>query len=391
MWNYVIFAAAILMLSMGVGEYISAKTKGIFGSILVLSLIYLIGYQVGIIPDTTPVDTGIIAIAGNFGTLMIITNLGTMINLKQLINEYRTVAIAVVALVLMGSGFITIGSVLFGKEYALCAYPPVAGAAISAQMVVQAANEAGIPVLAGFAALLVSLQTFVAIPIAGVCLNKYAADVVKTGKLEKLVNSTSDKEEKFDFRVIKKWPEGFNTPNMMAGKVALVATLATVIGKATGIPGAVLALVLGVIFNELGFLDDNALQKAGYFNLCMLGLVAAILPSFAVLSISDIMSLIVPIVFFLLLGVVCLGLGGGLVGKFVFKYDFRLSAALGMCAMIGFPFTMILSNDVVNGMKLPEEQAQRMTDVILPKMVISGFVSVTVCSVIIASIVVPYI
>lgn len=61
MWNYVIFAAAILMLSMGVGEYISAKTKGIFGSILVLSLIYLIGYQVGIIPDTTPVDTGIIA------------------------------------------------------------------------------------------------------------------------------------------------------------------------------------------------------------------------------------------------------------------------------------------------------------------------------------------
>lgn len=135
---------------------------------------------------------------------MIITNLGTMINLKQLINEYRTVVIAVVALVLMGIGFITIGSVLFGKEYALCAYPPVAGAAISAQMVVQAANEAGIPVLAGFAALLVSLQTFVAIPIAGVCLNKYAADVVKTGKLEKLVNSTSDKEEKFDFRVIKK-------------------------------------------------------------------------------------------------------------------------------------------------------------------------------------------
>lgn len=241
------FCAAILMLSMGVGEYISAKTKGIFGSILVLSLIYLIGYQAGIIPDTTPVDTGIIAIAGNFGTLMIITNLGTMINLKQLINEYRAVVIAVVA------------------------------------------------------------------------------------------------------------------------------------------------LVLGVIFNELGFLDDNALQKAGYFNLCMLGLIAAILPSFAVLSISDIMSLIVPIVFFLLLGVICLGLGGGLVGKFVFKYDFRLSAALGMCAMIGFPFTMILSNDVVNGMKLPEEQAQRMTDVILPKMVISGFVSVTVCSVIIASLVVPYI
>ena len=392
MFSNTVFSIAFLMVVIGVGNYLSLKTKGVFGSVLLMSIVFIAGYQIGLIPKDVPGNTGIVAVAGSFSTMMIITNLGTMINLRRLIAEYKTVITAIIALAFMSFGFILVGVVFFDLNYAICAIPPIAGAIVAAQMIAEAAANAGMPTLGGFATLLCSLQTFVAIPVAAICLRKYA---LKAANGLDAVDSSNEafkaeaESKKTGSKLIKGWPEGLSNPDLMAGKVALVAFLGVILGGVTGIPAAVLVLVMGVLFTELGFLEESTLQKAGYFNFCMLALLASLLPSFASLSITDIINMIVPLLVFLLAGAFFLAIGGGLVGKLVFKLDFMLSAALGLCAMFGFPFTMTITNDVISSMGLDEARRKKLEDMIMPKMIISGFVSVTICSVLIAGILAP--
>lgn len=393
MWQYAIFSATLLLLVLGVGDYLSVKTKGIFGSILLMTLVYIVGYQTGLIPTTTPADTGLVQSCGNFAMLCIITNLGTMIDLKQFAREWKTVVVCLVSLVALGAGFVTVGSMVFGKDYALCALPAVAGAVPAAQMVSSAATNAGKPVLAGFATLICALQSFVGIPVSAICLNKAAQNYKKSDMFLHAAALTNGGEEDAPskLKIIKKWPNSLDSSYFITGKVLLVACLGVMLSTATGgkLPAAVVVLFFGTLFSEIGFLEHSALQKAGMANFCVLTLLASLLPTFATLSMQEILSLLVPLAFFLVLGAILLCIGGGLCGKFIFKEDFYLSMAYSLSAMFGFPTTMIITNDVIRGLQMNEEDSKRMNDYLMPKMIIAGFTSVTICSVAIAGFVLP--
>lgn len=75
----------------------------------------------------------------------------------------------------------------------------------------------------------------------------------------------------------------------------------------------------------------------------------------------------------------------------IFKMSPSLSAALGLSAMFGFPFSMLITEDVLHAMALPKEEEEKLRQLILPKMVIAGFATVSCASVMIAGIVAPLI
>jgi hypothetical protein len=59
--------------------------------------------------------------------------------------------------------------------------------------------------------------------------------------------------------------------------------------------------------------------------------------------------------------------------------------------MFGYPFSQLICEDVVREMHLPEDEAEKLLGIVLPQMVIAGFVTVTIASVFIAGIVAPMI
>jgi hypothetical protein len=175
-------------------------------------------------------------------------------------------------------------------------------------------------------------------------------------------------------------------------KLTIVMLLSTVITQATGnfIPATIVGLLLSVVMHSIGFLDRNILVSAGMYNMIIFLLSTMIISNYSSLNLEALLSMVGPLMFFLLLGVVTLFAGGAAVARLL-KMNWRLGAALGPTAMFGAPHTIFVTEEVARSMGLPDEERQKLQDILMPKMVIAGFISVSIAAVIIASVVVPLI
>lgn len=152
--------------------------------------------------------------------------------------------------------------------------------------------------------------------------------------------------------------------NFYLAKLAIVAALAGVVANWTVIPNSnptnyilnpnVAYLLFGLVFAHFGFLDRDLTSKTQSFGLLMLA-VCALVPASLNVSPQELLSLLLPIVGMLLLGAVGLGLGGLLCGK-ILRVDGWISFALGLCAMIGYPATQIISIEIAEGLDVEADQ-----------------------------------
>ena len=101
---------------------------------------------------------------------------------------------------------------------------------------------------------------------------------------------------------------------------------------------------------------------------------------------ADVAELAFPLLIAFLFGIVGIALFAGLTGKLL-GYSVPMSIAIGLTSLYGFPGTMILSQEAAKGAgETPEEVAAIEGD-ILPKMIIAGFSTVTITSVVVTSII----
>lgn len=391
MWTNPILSIAIYFLLYGIGSIISRKTKGIVIEALFLSIIYAIGFTTGLFPQDALNGTGIPAMMNAFGLMLIITNLGTSIELKRFVAEWRTVLICLIGLVVLGIMFFTLGSLLFGRYYALSAFPPISGGVVATSLVVSAAENAGMNSYGAFASLLCSLQSFGAVPIASVLMRKYCDNLVKE---EKYIPVAQEKDAKSwpSLKLIKRFPEALCSGPMITTRLLLVCIAGTALANATGgvLPAAVMVLILGIIFTEIGFLEKQTLAQAGYMEFLMPCLIMLIPNGFTGLTLSQFSSILLPSVFFVVFGAISLAIGGVIAGKLL-KVDWRLAASISLSAMYGYPLSEAIARSIVSQYDLPENAKENMLGLIMPQLIIAGFTTVTVASVVIAGFVVPLI
>lgn len=383
-----------------IGEYLSHLTKGNISSLMFASFIFLFGFWGGILPGDVTTKPGLAAAMSNFGVALLITNLGTLIDLEDLCREWKTALVALLGLGGIAIVAFTIGTMLFGREYALMAAPPIAGGTIAGILVQTAANEAGRPELAAFAILVLSFQKFFGMPIATLGLKKEVERKLKKGDFDR-DEVAKDGFKLPSMRIFPPTPKALNSSNMYLTKLALVATIANFAGLATRIPGDgpanywlnpnIAYLLFGLIFTRLGFLEKSSLQKSQSYGLSMLGLMLMLPGSLANVTPSGLLEMIVPLLgmlFFSSIGIVIIAV---IVGKMV-GYSPYISAAIACTCMFGYPGTEILSNEIANNIQdVTEEQRARALGYILPKMIVGGFVTVTIASVAFAGIIAPMI
>ena len=159
--------------------------------------------------------------------------MGTMIHIKQLMAQWKTVVVALVGLVGLALCSFTISSWLFGREWALCASAPISGGIIAGQMTSQAALDAGRADLAAFAMLVIGCQGFVGIPICNFFVRKYCNGIL-AGSIQMgeavVVKEDSQKKKLFDFG----WMSGDNT---IMFKMAIVGWLGYLVSwVCSGVP-----------------------------------------------------------------------------------------------------------------------------------------------------------
>ena len=62
-----------------------------------------------------------------------------------------------------------------------------------------------------------------------------------------------------------------------------------------------------------------------------------------------------------------------------------------MCALMGYPGTQIVTDEVVNALCASSEDKAAVSNVLLPRMLVGGFTTVSIASVIFAGIITPLI
>ncbi len=102
---------------------------------------------------------------------------------------------------------------------------------------------------------------------------------------------------------------------------------------------------------------------------------------------QEVLSVLPPLAATALLGI--LGLfTAGLVTNRLFSLPFPLCVSLGVTCTFGFPTTMLVSQEVSAAMGRNEEERAALLHYLLPKMLVAGFVTVTITSVLLAGFVV---
>ena len=122
----------------------------------------------------------------------------------------------------------------------------------------------------------------------------------------------------------------------------------------------------------------------------MLGTLAILPGNFKSVTWASLSEMIIPLIGMLLLSAIGIIIMSIIAGK-IFGYSPAISAACGLTALFGYPCTQIITDEVVESLSINQEEKKRIHQHLLPKMLIAGFTTVTIASVIFSGIIIPMI
>lgn len=382
-----IYAATGLLAAIALGEIVSIVTKARVPSFLVALLAVVVAVQAGLFPAEIVEASSLLA----FGAILtpgIMVHMGTLLPLSVLKANYKSVLIAIGAMVGAVALILPIITMVFGYGQAVAGAGPVAGGTVSTLLTVQGLQDADRAALATIPPLILMLQFLPAMPLSNWMLRGYAKKLVESGDLQ----SSSGSDAAVDFDAVDdsklKLPASWvaSQPVLFFLVVGLGA-VAWWLGELTGISYSLWGLGIGILLAFLGFLPLRAMERANAFTPAMVGVIAAVMAPLALASMSQIIDSLAAVVSILLIGLFGVMVGGWVVSKLV-GWDWRLGVPVALTAMMGFPGDYIVSQEVARSASNDEAQQQKVLGAILPPMLVGGFTSVSAGSIVVASILV---
>lgn len=397
MYNFAL-AFVICAVIYVIGEIVSTATKAWIPSVFVSAVVIMIGYWT-FLPETLVTDSMLIPFGSTIGIYLLITHMGTVISLKQLAEQWKTIVVCLAGLAGMCALCLIICPMLMDKSYVIAGLPPLTGGIIAATTMMDAANNAGLPEAALFAIAMYCVQGFAGYPLTAVCLQLEGKKMIqsyRSGDVAiaassnavdevngKLVSSEAPKK-----KLLPAIPGKWNSTVMVLGKVGVVAFIATQCAKISfpvigTISGAVWTLVLGIIFTTIGFLDENSLNKSNSYGIIMFALMMYVFDGLKTSTPEMLASIIVPMIILIVLGVAGMAILCFVVSK-ILKMPFLLSFATALTALYGFPPNAIITESVCTAIAQTPEEKEYLMSKMFPPMIVGGFTTVTITSVIIA-------
>ncbi|MBQ7777419.1 MAG: hypothetical protein IJ396_00745 [Oscillibacter sp.] len=392
---FVICAAVYL-----IGEAVSNFTKAWIPSVFVTAAVILVGYWT-VLPQTFISDSMLIPFGSTIGMYLILVHMGTVISIKQLVEQWKTIVVCLAGLAGMCALCLLICPMIMDRSFVIAGLPPLTGGIVAATTMMNAAQEAGLAEAAVFAIVMYCMQGFAGYPLTAVCLQlegkkllkDYRAGGVKTEKVSNEVDENSGNlvTASAKKKLIPPMPAKWNSAVMILGKMGIVVWLASMLGTWVvpvinmKISGAIWALLLGILFTTIGFLDESALNKSSSYGIIMFALMMYIFDGLKDCTAEMLLSIILPMVELIVIGVVGMAILCFVASK-ILKTSFLMSFATALTALYGFPPNAVITENTCTALaETPEEKEYLMSKMFAP-MIVGGFTTVTITSVIIAGI-----
>lgn len=390
---FVICAAAYV-----IGEIVSTLTKAWIPSVFVTAVVLLLGFWT-FIPTTVVSDAMLIPFGSTIGIYLLLVHMGTVISLKQLVEQWKTIVVCLAGLAGMCIFALVLCPMVMDKALVISGLPPLTGGIVAATIMQDAAAAKGLEAAAVFAITMYCVQGFAGYPLTAVCLQKEGSRLLgkfRSGEVALpggSVGSVSEDGKLETGEVAKKKlipavPAKFDSMVVTMLKLGIVAYLATLLGTVKlpfvgTISGAIYALILGVIFTTLGFLDVDSLHKCNSYGIVMFALMMYVFDGLKGCTPEMLASIILPMLELIVIGVAGMAIFCFIMSK-ILKMSFLMSFATALTALYGFPPNAIITESVCTALsKTPEEKEYLMSQM-FPAMIVGGFTTVTITSVFIA-------
>lgn len=381
-----------VMIFMLIGEWVSTASKAYIPSVFVTAVLFIIGYWT-FIPKDVVVQASYNTQFVQICIALLLVHLGTLMNLKQLIAQWKAVVIALLGVCGTILFTLSFGSLIFNWHTVIAAVPPLTGGLVAALLMTDGLKAAGITTLVALPVSMFITHSLIGYPITSMMLKKES---------KRLIKKFHDESIKLDPNRQKMMMQGaqaaapkrifglseeYQTSAFILVRVAIVAIFSLYVAQLMhGVINAfVICLIFGVIAHQLGFLEDNALNRAGVFNWLIYGLLAYVFSQLNLTTPATLAHIIIQIVVLIILGILGMYLASLILAK-PFGMSRQMAFACSLTALFGFPADYILTTEVCkNNSKTPDEE-EYLLENILPKMLVGGFATVSIASVIIASV-----
>lgn len=384
-------ALVIIVGILFIGDVVAVRTKAWIPSVFVCAVLFLLGFWTFFPPEIVSL-AGIPPAVATMMIYLLITNMGTLLSIQQLKAQWKTIVISISGILGIIVVLFGIGSFIFDIQTVLVAIPPLVGGIVSALIMSEGAAEAGLISLSVFAIVIYVMQGFAGYPLTSIVLKKEGKTLLekyRKGELrevEKKANILEETNEE-ELKLFKKLPKKYNTHYFKFFRLSFVAFLAyivsVVVDPVVTISPYVLCLLFGIIATSIGFLERQVLEKANGFGLAMMALMLFIFDGLKNATPSMMMEILYPLVGCIVLGVIGMYIFSFIIGK-VLKVSKEMAFAVSLTALYGFPADYIITKEVIDSLTEDEEERQVLTDRMLPPMLVGGFISVTIVSVILA-------
>lgn len=395
-------ALVILTLILFIGDFVAVRTKAWVPSIFICATLFLLGYWT-FFPQNIVELAGVPPVVAVMLMYLLITNMGTLLSVQELKNQWKTIVIALSGILGIIALLFGIGTFLFGYETIIVAIPPLVGGVVSALIMSEGAKEAGLASLSVFAIVIYVMQGFAGYPLTSIMLKKEGKRLLsqyRNGQLQIEAQGKAASEvaataatAKAELKLFKNMPEKYNTEFFKFFRLALVAYLAyqvsVLLAPIVSISPFVLCLLFGVIATSVGFLEKQVLQKANGFGFAILGLMLFIFDGLKKATPGMMLEIIYPLIGTIVIGVIGMYIFSFIAGK-ILKVSKEMAFAVSLTALYGFPADYIITAEVIKSLTEDEKEREVLTNRMLPPMLVGGFITVTIVSVILAGIFVGF-
>lgn len=389
-----------VLLVFALGDFIGVVTKARISSIFVIMMSFLVLFMMHIYPADVVKRAGLSQMA-TIGIFFLLVNMGTTADIDTLKREWRTVVTAVIGMAAAALGCLICWPII-GKDFVLTAIPVVNGGIIACRTMVAAAEAHNLPTAAALAAFIYATQKFVGtLPASNFGLifaEKFVKDIRAKHEADPNYSwyeenaNQGKKENEVQEKVAKFWEKNkkFYTVFICLGIGAFCIWISAVLSKFTGKFGiniTIWCMIMGIILRNCGLVPGNVLRDVaksnGFFSFVSM---CTIVPALAKVNLGN-------------LGTVgfatlCCFAGAVVFIAIVFYCtpawricgDRHFAIGISMCQMLGYPGTELTAMEVIGATAKTDEERDALTAKLNTAYVISGFTSVSLLSIVVASV-----
>lgn len=388
--NYFYFF--IVMLVYGIGDFLGVITKAKISSVFVVMFTFLVLFMTGIFPADIIDRAGLSSMASMSAALLIF-HMGTTINLKQLINEWRTVVTAILSMLVVAL-VVFLLSPIIGYENAIVAIPVLNGGIISTQIMSEAAMEAGLAVPAALAAILYAVKKFAGSYPASMLGVREAKDVLEKYRAnpDDLMFADASSDTTYGKVGFADRYQKYFTDFVCIMITVFFGWVSVALG--TLIPQvnmSIWALVLGAVLGYFNLVPARILDKGKSTGIISVLTYAVIIPSLANINLEQLADLAFQVIVVLVVTIIALIVFFAVLPGYKIIGSKPLAAGVSLTQYLGFPATFLISNEVAKAVTDDPKEQEVVLNRIMPSYVVGGMTTVTVFSIVIAGIFVNFI